>query len=83
MSSNHPNVSLIVKYSYPLNSGLDFTNLITIPPDIIFRPNILIRILRTLIQRRHMLPMLPMLRPQIVSVDAGDNQAGDCDAEVW
>ena len=56
------------------------TNLITIPPTKRLRPNILIRILNPLFQRRHMLPVLPVLVPEVFGVERGEDQGGDYDA---
>jgi hypothetical protein len=54
--------------------------LVAIAPEKVLGANILVRILGPLFQRRHMLPVLPMLVPQIVGVEAGDGEGGDDDA---
>jgi hypothetical protein len=54
--------------------------LIPITPEEVLGPNILIRVLDSLLQRRQMLPMLPMLVPEVLGVDGAEDQAGDDDA---
>ncbi len=54
-----------------INSSTDpsLTDLITITPAKVLRTKVLVRILGTLLQWRHMVPMLPMLIPQVPSID--------------
>ena len=56
------------------------SRLIPISPKEVLRPDVLIRILDSLFQGREMAPVLPMLAPQVVGVDAAEDQAGDDDA---
>jgi hypothetical protein len=56
--------------------------LIPITPGIILGPDVLIGILDALLQGRHVLPVLPMLVPEIPGVDAGEDDAGDHHAVV-
>lgn len=43
-------------------------------------PDVLVRVLDTLLQRRQVRPMLPMLVPENVCVDAGANKGGNANA---
>lgn len=54
---------------------------IPISPRKILRPDILIRILDPLLQRRQMLPMFPMLVPKVPGVDRAEDQAGGHDTD--
>lgn len=54
--------------------------LITIAPEEVLRSDVLIRVFDSLLQRRHVLPVLPMLIPQVPGVDASEDEAGDDDA---
>lgn len=43
-------------------------------------PDVLVGVLDTLLQRWHVRPMLPMLVPENVCVDAGADEGGNADA---
>jgi len=58
------------------------TDLVTISPKEVPRPYVLIWILNPLLQRRQVLPMLPMLPPQIPGIDAAEDEAGNDDADM-
>jgi hypothetical protein len=51
--------------------------LITITPKEVLRPDILIRVLDSLLQRREMRPVFPMFLPEIPGVDGAEDQGGD------
>lgn len=43
----------------------------------VLNTDVLIGVLGTLLERGHMLPVLPVLVPKVVSIDTAENQAGD------
>jgi hypothetical protein len=47
--------------------------LIPISPEKVLRPDVLVRILDPLFQGREMFPVLPMLGPQVVGIDAAED----------
>ena len=49
------------------------TYLVTISPEVVLRPHVLIWVLDALLKRRHMFPMVPMFGPQVVGVYRGDD----------
>lgn len=51
------------------------TDLVTITPKEVLCSNILIRIFGTLLQRRQVFPMLPMLVPEIISIELCEYQS--------
>ena len=51
--------------------------LVAVPPKVVLRPYILIGVLRAFLQRRHVLPMVPMFIPKIPRIDRGDEKAGN------
>jgi len=53
------------------------TNLITITPEEVLRPDILVRVLGLLLERRSVGHVLPVLDPQAVCVDGCNAQAGN------
>ena len=57
------------------------THLIAVSQWEIFSSDILIRVLDSLLQRRQMLPVVPMLDPQVVGVDAAEDDAWDHHAD--
>lgn len=64
------------------------THLITVSPWVILHPDILVGVLSALFKRGHMLPMLPVLSPEVVGVDATANNGGDdgaaaCYFDLW
>ena len=54
--------------------------LIPIPPKEVLRSDVLIRVLNAFFQGRHVGPVLPVLDPEIVGVDAAEDEGGDYDA---
>jgi len=56
-------------------------SLVTISPEEVLGPKILVRIFDTLFQRWEVFPMLPMLVPQVPRVDASEDEAGDDDID--
>ena len=54
---------------------LVISNLIAISPEEVPCPNVLIRIFNSLLQRRQVAPVLPMLVPQIPRIDATEDEA--------
>lgn len=55
--------------------------LIPIAPEVILRPDVLVRVLGLLFQGRAVSDVLPVLGPQAVGVDAGHDEAGDYDVD--
>jgi hypothetical protein len=53
------------------------TNLVTISPGEVLAADVLVGVLGTLLERGHVVPVLPVLVPQVVGVQATANQAGD------
>lgn len=51
------------------------TNLVTLAPLVVLGANVLVSVLGALLQRSHMVPMLPMSLPEDVGVDTSDDQA--------
>ena len=47
--------------------------LIPIPPEEVLRPDVLVRILDSFLQRREMAPVLPVLHPEVVGVDGAED----------
>jgi hypothetical protein len=60
--------------------GWRYAHLVTIAPPVVLAPDILIGILDALFQWGHVVPMLPMLIPQVVGVDCGESNARDHNA---
>lgn len=60
------NWSGFVQYHGPIRGRN--TNLVTITPKEILCSDILVRVFGTLLQRRQVFPMLPMLVPEIISI---------------
>jgi hypothetical protein len=54
--------------------------LVTVSPGEVLRPDVLVGVLDALLEGREVLPVLPMLGPEVVGVDAGDQEGGDADA---
>lgn len=55
---------------------MTWTYLIAITPGVIFVSNVLVRVFYPLFQRWHVLPVFPMLIPQVVGIDAGEKDDG-------
>jgi hypothetical protein len=55
-------------------------SLVTISPEEVFGPEVLIWIFDPLFQRRKVFPMFPMLGPEVVCVYAAEDQARDDNA---
>jgi len=55
--------------------------LVSITPEKVLSSYILVWVFRSVLQRRQMLPMAPMLIPKIVRVDASNEEAGNSDIE--
>lgn len=53
------------------------THLVTVAKGEVLHADILVGVLGALLERGHVLPVLPVLIPEVVSVDATANQAGD------
>lgn len=53
------------------------TNLVTVAPGVVLHADVLVGVLGALLQRGHVLPVLPVLGPEVVSVDATADQAGN------
>lgn len=53
------------------------THLVTISPGVVLAADVLVGVLGTLLERGHVLPVLPVLVPQVVGVQATANEAGD------
>ena len=59
--------------------NVSHTNLVTISPEEVLRPQVLVGVFNSLLQSRKMLPVLPMFVPQVVGIDASEDQAGNND----
>jgi hypothetical protein len=55
--------------------------LVAVAPRVVLGADVLVGILNALLQGRHVGPVLPVVGPEVVGVDAGEDQAGD-DAAV-
>ena len=53
------------------------THLVAVAPGEVLDADVLVGVLGALLERGHVLPVLPVLVPEVVSVDATANQAGD------
>ena len=53
------------------------TYLVTVSPREVLDTNVLVGVLGALLKRRHVLPVLPVLGPEVVGVEATTNQTGD------
>lgn len=51
------------------------THLITISPGVVLHPEVLVGVLGTLLERGHVLPVLPVLIPEVPGVDTGKQHA--------
>lgn len=52
-------------------------SLVTVAPGEVLGPDVLVRVLDSLLQRRHVGPVLPVLVPQVVAVGGSDGKGGD------
>ena len=59
---------------------LNSTHLVAVTPWVVFVTDVLVWVLDSLLERRHVLPMPPMLGPQVIGIDASEDHAGDDDA---
>lgn len=59
------------------------TYLVTISPRVVLDTDVLIRVFHTLLERGHVLPVLPVLFPEVVGVDASENQAGHNSTDIF
>jgi hypothetical protein len=50
--------------------------LVTVAPRVVLGADVLVGVLNALLQRRHVVPVLPMLVPEVIGVDGGENQEG-------
>lgn len=57
------------------------THLVTISPGEVLAADVLVGVLSTLLQRGHVVPVLPVLVPQVVGVQTTANEAGDDSAK--
>lgn len=55
--------------------------LVTVAPEIVLGPDVLVLILRALLKWWHVVPMLPMLIPQVPGICTGDEQARNDDVD--
>lgn len=53
------------------------TYLVAVSPEEVLGPNVLVRVLNTFLERGLVRPVLPMLCPQTVGVDAAEDNGGD------
>lgn len=53
------------------------TYLVSITPGEVLGPDVLVRVLDALLKRRHVRPVLPMLVPEVISVEASKNHGRD------
>lgn len=51
------------------------THLVTVTPGEVLHTDVLVGVLGTLLERGHVLPVLPVLVPEVVGVDAAADQA--------
>lgn len=73
MVSNHT-ISLIVSIEQQ-------THLVTISPLVVLGANVLVGVLGSLLQRRQVVPVVPMLVPQVVGVGTGEAKGGNDGAD--
>lgn len=59
--------------SFPHRISFNSTYLVTISPEEVLASDVLVRVLDTVLQSRHMRPMLPMLSPEVVCVDGTED----------
>jgi hypothetical protein len=71
--------SVIVISESPIFKKHVQQRLVPISPREILRPDVLVRILDPLLQRRQMLPVFPMLVPKVPGIDAAEDEAGGHD----
>lgn len=57
------------------------THLVTISPGEVLAADVLVGVLSTLLQRGHVVPVLPVLVPQVVGVQATTDEAGNDSAK--
>jgi hypothetical protein len=58
-----------------IREGIQSAHLISVTPEIVLCSDVLVRVFGSLLQRLHVRPVSPMLVPQIISVDTGNDQA--------
>jgi hypothetical protein len=59
------------------------TYLVTVTEREVLHTDVLVRVLGALLERRHVVPVLPVLVPQVVGVKATADQAGDNSATEY
>lgn len=52
-------------------------SLVAVAPGVVLGADVLVGILDALLQRGHVRPVLPMLVPEAVGVDSGEQEAGE------
>lgn len=53
------------------------THFVSVAPKVVLGTQVLVWVLRPLLQRLHVVPMSPMRSPEVVSVDTGNDKARD------
>jgi hypothetical protein len=53
------------------------THLVTVAPGVVLHADVLVGVLGALLERGHVLPVLPVLGPKAVGVETAADQAGD------
>ncbi|KAL2273449.1 hypothetical protein FJTKL_04515 [Diaporthe vaccinii] len=66
-----------LRWSCPCCEGL-----VAVSPGEVLGPDVLVGVLGALLQRGHVRPVLPVLRPQPVGVGAGEGEPGDAGTVV-
>jgi hypothetical protein len=59
------------------------TYLVTITPGVVLHTDVLVRVFRALLKRGHVLPVLPVLLPEVVGVDGAKDKARNDSAGVY
>ena len=84
--ANHPAPLLAAGTAHPPVPGSESNSqkgLVAVTPEEVLGANVLVRVLGTLLERRHVGPVLPVLLVEVVRVDGGDDQARDCSAATF
>ena len=74
--------SLIIVSRVHFNQLGVSTHLVTIAPLVVLGADVLVRVLNTLLQRRQVAPVLPMLIPEPVGIGASEDEAGSNTASI-
>lgn len=48
------------------------TNLVSISPEVVLAPDVLVRVLSAVFESRQVFPVFPMFVPEIIGIDASD-----------